>query len=302
GNCLSTLHRSKTGLIHPSVYRLLTTTPTRCRLNSRDFYTPSSSNKKYEKTSNEQERSTEKHIIQSPIQDYDITESQLLPHYLMENWHKFPNKTALINGETRAKVTHGELQTQTIKLGSAMRRLGFGKGDVMTIISPNCPEFCFVYLAGTAIGMTIKMFRPTGLIQLAVYRLLTTIPTRCRLNLKPFYIPSLTMKRYAKTSNDQERSTETYIIRSPIRDYDIPESQFLPHYLMENWYINGETGAKTSYGELQTQTIKLGSAMRRQIVPSFVSFIWLRTIVLGNASGHQSLAYLLQDDGKDFPE
>jgi len=53
-------------------------------------------------------------------------------------------------------MTYGELQTQTIKLGSAMRRLGFGKGDVMTIISPNCPEFCVVYLAGTAIGMTVS--------------------------------------------------------------------------------------------------------------------------------------------------
>ena len=86
----------RTGLIHPSVYRLVTTTPTRCRLNSRDLHTPSSSNKRYAKTSNEQERLTEKHIIRSPIQNYDIPESQFLPHYLMENWHKFPNKTALV--------------------------------------------------------------------------------------------------------------------------------------------------------------------------------------------------------------
>ncbi|KAK2154448.1 hypothetical protein LSH36_269g12008 [Paralvinella palmiformis] len=217
----------RTGLIHPSVYRLVTTTPTRCRLNSRDLHTPSSSNKRYAKTSNEQERLTEKHIIRSPIQNYDIPESQFLPHYLMENWHKFPNKTALINGETGVKMTYGELQTQTIKLGSAMRRLGFGKGDVMTIISPNCPEFCVVYLAGTAIGMTVSCIN----------------------------------HNYAQRELEHaiNYSETTLLVFSPL--------------LSE--LINGCLP--------RCHTVK-------------------RTIVLGNAPAHQSLADLLQDDGKDFPE
>jgi len=53
-------------------------------------------------------------------------------------------------------MSYAELQTKITKLGSALTRQGFGKGDVMTIISPNCPEFCLVYLAGTAIGMTVS--------------------------------------------------------------------------------------------------------------------------------------------------
>jgi acyl-coenzyme A synthetase/AMP-(fatty) acid ligase len=57
-------------------------------------------------------------------------------------------------------MSYAELQTKITKLGSALTRQGFGKGDVMTIISPNCPEFCLICLAAAAIGMTVSAVNP----------------------------------------------------------------------------------------------------------------------------------------------
>ncbi|KAK2140242.1 hypothetical protein LSH36_1425g00002 [Paralvinella palmiformis] len=162
------------------------------------------------------------------------------------------------------------------------------------------------------------MFPRTGLSHSSVYRLLTTIPTRGNLNSRPFYTPSSSNIRYSKTSNDQERPTETHIIRSPIQDYDIPESPFLPHYLMENWHkfpnktalINGETRAKVTHDEFE-HAVNYSETKLLVFSPLLSELIYgclprchtvKRTIVLGNAPGHQSLADLLQDDGKTFPE
>ena len=57
-------------------------------------------------------------------------------------------------------MSYSELQSRIVKVGSALKRLGFGKGDVMTLVSPNCPEFCVIYMAATAIGITVSAVNP----------------------------------------------------------------------------------------------------------------------------------------------
>ena len=37
-------------------------------------------------------------------------------------------------------------------MGSALTKLGFGKGDVVTVIAPNCPEYAIVQLAVVGVG------------------------------------------------------------------------------------------------------------------------------------------------------
>ena len=57
-------------------------------------------------------------------------------------------------------MSYGELQSKIIKLGSALSKLGFGKSDVITLISPNSPEYCIVFMAASAIGMTVSAVNP----------------------------------------------------------------------------------------------------------------------------------------------
>ena len=45
-------------------------------------------------------------------------------------------------------------------MGSALTKLGFGKGDVVTVIAPNCPEFAIVQLAVVGIGGVVSSVNP----------------------------------------------------------------------------------------------------------------------------------------------
>ena len=40
----------------------------------------------------------------------------------------------------------------SINVASGLTRLGLGKGDVVGIVSPNCPEFLISFLAVASIG------------------------------------------------------------------------------------------------------------------------------------------------------
>ena len=57
-------------------------------------------------------------------------------------------------------MTYGQLQTQIVKTSSALVKQGFTKGDVMMMISPNCPEFAVIYLAAASIGMIVSTVNP----------------------------------------------------------------------------------------------------------------------------------------------
>ena len=45
-------------------------------------------------------------------------------------------------------------------MGSALVKQGFKPGDVVTICSPNCPEFAIMYLAAIGIGVTASAVNP----------------------------------------------------------------------------------------------------------------------------------------------
>ena len=46
------------------------------------------------------------------------------------------------------------------KVASGLVKMGLGKGDVVTLISPNCPEFAILYLAVCQIGAIISPVNP----------------------------------------------------------------------------------------------------------------------------------------------
>ncbi|ROT80532.1 hypothetical protein C7M84_000768 [Penaeus vannamei] len=57
-----------------------------------------------------------------------------------------------VNGLTGQSITHGEFQTLSKRLGSALTRLGMKQGDVLGIVSPNCPEFALTFFGVASIG------------------------------------------------------------------------------------------------------------------------------------------------------
>lgn len=53
---------------------------------------------------------------------------------------------------TGHSITHGEFRDQCFRLGSALTRLDVAKGDVVGLISPNCPEFAITMCGLASIG------------------------------------------------------------------------------------------------------------------------------------------------------
>ena len=52
------------------------------------------------------------------------------------------------------------MKDDIIKVGSALTKQGFKPGDVVTIFSPNCPEFAIIYLAVIGIGGVVSTVNP----------------------------------------------------------------------------------------------------------------------------------------------
>ncbi len=69
---------------------------------------------------------------------------------LAESAERYAKRVALVHGERR--ITYRELNRAACALGNHLRSLGFGKGDKVAVMLPNCPEFIIAYFAVQKIG------------------------------------------------------------------------------------------------------------------------------------------------------
>src|SRR5690606_4150290 len=67
--------------------------------------------------------------------------------------HRFPERTALIIGDT--KVQYGDLWQQTLAYAGALRARGIGRGDRVAMLIPNVPDFARVYYAVLSLGAVV---------------------------------------------------------------------------------------------------------------------------------------------------
>ena len=65
-----------------------------------------------------------------------------------------------VDGVTGKSWTYDQLKDDIVKVGSALTKQGFKKGDVITIFSPNCPEYAIMYLAVAGIGGIVSAVNP----------------------------------------------------------------------------------------------------------------------------------------------
>jgi acyl-CoA synthetase (AMP-forming)/AMP-acid ligase II len=90
-------------------------------------------------------------IVRCPYPDIEIPRKTLYS-FVSENFSKFGPKTAIINGETGKEISYNEFQDMVGRIGSAFTKMGVQKDDVLSIVSPNCPEYVVQLLASVAIG------------------------------------------------------------------------------------------------------------------------------------------------------
>ena len=66
---------------------------------------------------------------------------------------RWPDETAIVDGERR--FTFAELEAYSGRFASALAAMGFGKGDIVGILSPNCAEFEIAFFGILKAGATV---------------------------------------------------------------------------------------------------------------------------------------------------
>ena len=83
---------------------------------------------------------------QVSIPDVSITD------YVLRHAARLGDKPALIDGPTGRTLTYGQLAEGVRRTAAGLSRLGFRKGDVFAIYSPNLPEYAVIFLAVASVG------------------------------------------------------------------------------------------------------------------------------------------------------
>ncbi len=65
-----------------------------------------------------------------------------------------------VSGVTGEEQTYEQLHANVIKVASAFARSGLHKGDVVTVLSPNCIEYATIYLGALAAGGIVSTLNP----------------------------------------------------------------------------------------------------------------------------------------------
>lgn len=73
-----------------------------------------------------------------------------------------PDHVAMIEAATGRTVTNGQVVDQTRRVAAGLARRGFGRGDVLAIIAPNCLEYPVAFLAASMLGGVVALPNPLG--------------------------------------------------------------------------------------------------------------------------------------------
>jgi acyl-CoA synthetase (AMP-forming)/AMP-acid ligase II len=90
-------------------------------------------------------------IVKSTSPDVRIPNVNITEYTLRQADH-LGDKAALIDGPTGRTLTYAELAAGVRRTTAGLARLGFRKGDVFAIYSPNLPEYAVIFLAVAAAG------------------------------------------------------------------------------------------------------------------------------------------------------
>ncbi|KAI9552454.1 hypothetical protein GHT06_022820 [Daphnia sinensis] len=102
----------------------------------------------------------ENNIVTSPFRDCKLHEMTMVQK-LFESASRWPTKIATECGITGRKYTYEMMRQLIRRFGSALTRMGFQKGEVFAIISPNVPEFPIALYGASGAGMPVSLVNPT---------------------------------------------------------------------------------------------------------------------------------------------
>src|SRR5215216_2545546 len=98
-------------------------------------------------------------IIKGPYPDISIPETALTP-FVLHRAQELGDKPALIDGPTGRTLTYTQLADAISIAAYNLSARGFRKGDVCSILSPNCPEYAIAFHAVATLGGIVTPINP----------------------------------------------------------------------------------------------------------------------------------------------
>ena len=98
-------------------------------------------------------------IIKGPYADVSIPDTALTP-FVMHRAQELGDKPALIEGPTGRKLSFAQLADAISIAAYNLSQRGFKKGDVLGILSPNCPEYAIAFHAVATLGGIVTPINP----------------------------------------------------------------------------------------------------------------------------------------------
>ena len=98
-------------------------------------------------------------IIKGPYPDVSIPKTALTP-FVLHRAKELANKPALIDGPSGRAITYAQLADSISIVAHNLSARGFKKGDVLGILSPNCPEYAIAFHAVATLGGIVTPINP----------------------------------------------------------------------------------------------------------------------------------------------
>ena len=99
-------------------------------------------------------------IHTSPMPGVDVPEQALTP-FTLRHALDLPDKAALVDGTTGRALSYRELDLAVRRLAGGLIEAGLGRGEVVAIMAPNCPEYGVVFHGVAFAGGVVTTINPT---------------------------------------------------------------------------------------------------------------------------------------------
>ncbi|CAG0906056.1 unnamed protein product, partial [Cyprideis torosa] len=90
-----------------------------------------------------------------------IPENRTVPQFCWSKMDRIADLLSMTDGTRGTRKTHGDIQREAIQFGGALQELGMKKGDILSVILLNCPEFNVVFFGANMAGVIVSPLNPS---------------------------------------------------------------------------------------------------------------------------------------------